>query len=130
MSQIIEQTGEMSERTTLTLTAREKSARPPAGHLGLTARSIQLTLVIDPAALIDFVVPNGKRPRFHIRVGERRLAGDLNPKTLRKVIATVAGHGPGNVAVLITGKLGAKDSHGADIVEEAGIAAQPRTSSA
>jgi hypothetical protein len=111
-----------SERTTLTL--GERSIRPPSGYLGLTAKSVKLTLVIDPAALIDFVVPNGRRPRFHIRVNDRKLTGDLNPKTLRKVTAAVTEHGPDNVNVLIQGRLGAKDHTGADIVTDAGIAVQ------
>jgi hypothetical protein len=94
------------------------SARP--AQLELTARAIKVTLVVEPEALAGFVVPNGgERVRFWVRVGERRLTGELNPKTVRKVIATVAEHGAGAVAVVVQGKLGA-----GDVVEEAGITAQ------
>jgi hypothetical protein len=118
---------EHTEHTTPTLTLRKKSAHP-AGYLGLTAKSVKLTLVVDPATLTDLVVPSGsKRPRFLIHVADRKLSGDLNPKSLRKVIATVTEHGPDNVAVLVQGKLGAKDGQGADVITEAGIVAQIRT---
>jgi hypothetical protein len=107
----------------------ERPPREPKGRaprLELTAKAIKLTLVVDGAAFADFRAPNGPdRVRFRLQAGTRRLAGELNPKTVRKVIATIAEHGPEAVAVVIQGKLG-----DGDVVEEAGITVQVKGSKA
>jgi hypothetical protein len=98
--------------------------RPPRAHgraatLELSAKAIKLTLVVDPSAVAGFVVSGGDRVRFRVQAGARKLTGELNPKTVRKVIATIAEHGAEAVAVVLQGKLG-----DGDVVEEAGITVQ------
>jgi hypothetical protein len=99
---------------------RPPRTRERAAKLELVAKAIKLTLVVDPAALAGFAVPDGGgRVGFRVQAGGRRLGGELNPKTVRKVIATIAEHGAEAVAVVVQGKLG-----DGDVIEEAGITAQ------
>ena len=114
----------MSERPTLTATATLPSKPPPVarregGRLNFTARSLKVTLVLDPAQLAELHVPSGAGPqRFRITVGERRLTGRLNAKGLRKATALIAEHGVERVAVVLSGKLEAGDE-----ISEAGLMA-------
>jgi hypothetical protein len=90
--------------------------------LKLQAKAIKVSIVLDAAALVGVVVPNGQ-PRFPIIIGVagRTLKAELNAKSARKCCATIAEHGPDGVAVLLQGKLAG------DVIEDAGIAATPRT---
>lgn len=89
----------------------------------LSAKSIKITIVLDPAEVASIPTPEGK-PRCLVRisVAGRVVSADLNAKSLRKVIATIRENGPENVAVILQGKLGANDE-----ILEAGLSAQPRT---
>ena len=79
-----------------------------------------MTVVLDAAQLAGLEVPPGAAPqRFCVTVGNRRLTGQFNAKSLRKAVATIAEHGPENVAVILQGKLEA-----GDVLAEAGIMAQ------
>jgi len=62
---------------------------------------------------------NGSRPRINTAVAGRTLSAELNPKTLRKTIATIREHGPEAVAVVLQGKLAP-----GDVVEEGAVVAQ------
>jgi hypothetical protein len=93
------------------------------GRLALTSRAVKVTLVVDPAQLAGVTLAEGAGPEpFVVEAGGRRVSGTLNPKTLRKVMATVREHGPAQVAVIIQGRLEL-----GDIVAEAGIQAQIKT---
>ena len=92
------------------------------GRLALTAKSLKVTLVIDAAQLAGAELANGAAPQpFVVAVADRKLVGQLNPKTLRKVLAMVREHGPEAVAVILQGQLAG------DTITEAGITAQLRT---
>jgi hypothetical protein len=93
------------------------------GRLALTSKAVKVTLVLEPGQLAGVTLAEGSRPQpFVVAVGERRLTGQLNPKTLRKVMATIREHGPEKVVAILQGKL-----EPGDVVAEAGIAAQLRT---
>jgi hypothetical protein len=71
--------------------AEPRPAPPRPPRLDLSAKAIKLTLVVDPTALAGFTVPEGGgKVRFRVQAGGRNLAGELNPKTVRRVIASVA----------------------------------------
>jgi hypothetical protein len=99
---------------------------PPTGERGrpgeLVAKTIKLTVVLDPAAVGALVVPDGGRPRITVSVAGRRLTAELNPKTLGKTIANIREHGPDQVAVVLQGTLAA-----GDVVEAGAIIAQVKT---
>jgi hypothetical protein len=93
------------------------------GRLALTSRAVKVTLVLDPAQLHGVTLVDSTRPQpFVVTVGERQLTGTLNPKPLRRVLATIREHGPDKVAVILQGKLEA-----GDIVAEAGVSAMVKT---
>jgi len=87
--------------------------------LKLSARSLKTTLVVDQAALIGARVPDGEpRVPFEVTVGNRKVIGEFNAKSLRRAIAAAEA---GDVAVIVQGKREA-----ADVLADAGISAQPR----
>ena len=95
------------------------AARPVARPGQLLAKTIKVTIVLDPAAVGALAMAeNGSRPRINIAVAGRTLSAELNPKTLRKTIATIREHGPEAVAVVLQGKLAA-----GDVVEEGAVVA-------
>jgi hypothetical protein len=93
-----------------------------AGTTELAAKTIKLTVVLEAAAVAAIVVPDGGRPRIVVSAAGRRLTAELNPKTLRKTVATIREHGPDQVAVMLQGKLAA-----GDVIEEGAITAQVKT---
>jgi hypothetical protein len=93
-----------------------------AGTTELAARAIKLTVVLEAAAVAAIAVLDGVRPRISVNAAGRRLTAELNPKTLRKTIATIREHGPDQVAVVLQGKLAAGDA-----IEEGAITAQVKT---
>ena len=99
-----------------------KGNRGRAGTTELAARAIKLTIVLDGAAVAAIAVPDGGRPRIVVSAAGRRLTAELNPKTLRKTVATIREHGPDQVAVVLQGKLVA-----GDVIEEGAITAQVKT---
>lgn len=89
----------------------------------LTAKSIKVTLVLNPAEVEALVAPEGRQFRTKILAGGSMLDVPLSGKGVRKAIAVINELGAENVAVIIQGKL---RLGGALAVEEAGILAQPR----
>jgi len=90
-------------------------------HPVLNSRALKCTIVLDPAEVAQLSAPDGKpRVVIDIRLPDRRVSVDLNAKSVRKALATVAEHGPDGVAVIIQGKLVG------DAITEAGIVAQPK----
>jgi hypothetical protein len=89
----------------------------------LTAKTLKATVVLDPAELAGFTVPNGlKSFPIAVTVAGRTLKAELNPKTLRKCLAQITEAGEAGVAVVLQGKLEA-----GDVLAEAGIVAQIKT---
>ena len=87
----------------------------------LNARAMKVTVVLDPAEMAQLAAPDGKpRVVIDIRLPDRRLSVDLNAKSVRRALATIAEHGPDGVSVIVQGKLVA------DTITEAGIMAQPK----
>jgi hypothetical protein len=109
-----------------------KTERPPNGtstqhsrdrpaRLDLSAKTVKVTVVIPPDQLFGVVVPNGaSKVDFRVSVGDRRLTGSFNAKSLRRAAAAAAEHGPEGCACVVQGKLVG------EVVEEAGIICQPR----
>jgi hypothetical protein len=91
--------------------------------LDLQSRTVKATIVLDPKALASVEVPNGLgKVTLSILAGGRTITAEVNAKSLRRCVATIAENGPDGVAVVLQGKLEANDT-----LLEAGIAAQPKT---
>lgn len=89
--------------------------------LRLSAKSLKVTVVLDPAALVGITVPDGQ-PKFPISLaaGGHVLQADLNAKSLRRCIAAIGEAAPDGVAVVLQGRLEG------EVILDAGISAQPR----
>jgi hypothetical protein len=89
----------------------------------LSARSIKVTLVLDPLEVADVlqltVAVADPRVPFAIDVEGRRLRCIFAAKSVRKCMALLHAQGPGNVAVIVQGKLMRDDT-----LAEAGLVAQ------
>jgi hypothetical protein len=85
-----------------------------------TARSLKTTLVLDASSFIGLQVPNGV-PKFDIQVdvAGRTVTASVNSKSVRKAAATVAEHGPEQVAVILQGALAVDNT-----LTDAGLVAQ------
>lgn len=89
-------------------------------EINVAARSLKVTAMLDAAALVGVVVPNGvSKVTLCVSTPGRSVTAEVNAKSLRRAVATIAEAGPDGVAVLLTGKL-----EGNNTVTEAGIAAQ------
>jgi hypothetical protein len=89
----------------------------------LIAKALKVTLVLDPAAVVAFRVPNGDlRTTITISVGGRTVTADLASKSIRKAITAIGEHGVDGVACVLQGKLRADNT-----IDEAGLVVQPRT---
>jgi predicted O-methyltransferase YrrM len=103
------------------------AAKPvPPGHtpevLRLAAKSISVSLVLDPAGLLGVTVPIGAaQVAFAIAASGRIVKGRFKAKSLRRAAAVIAERGVENVAVIVQGRLAADDQ-----IEDAGIAVQPK----
>jgi hypothetical protein len=91
--------------------------------LQLAARSLKVTLVVDADAIAGAKIPDGvgKVP-FRALVAGRTITGSLNAKSVRRVVKTLD---EGDCAVIVQGRLMA-----GDVLEGAGISAQPRAQKA
>ena len=58
---------------------------------------------------------------FVLDIGGRKILGRFNAKSVRRAVATINEHGPGNVATIVQGRLAPGDR-----LEDAGLAAQPK----
>ena len=87
----------------------------------LTAKSMKVTVVLDPAEVARLEAPDGKpRVAIGIRLPDRRVSVDLSAKSVRKALVAIREHGSDNVAAIIQGKLAG------DIITEAGLVAQAK----
>lgn len=110
-------------------TARMRRPRPPVtiaipprspwpGDAAmLSAKTLKVSLSLDPALVCTIPPPQGKSATLVIAVGGRQVRASVNAKSLRKTIATIGTHGPVNCVVILQGKLAAGDTLG-----EAGMA--------
>jgi hypothetical protein len=84
----------------------------------LTAKSLKVTAVLDVDQVAALEPPMGsKTAPFEITVEGRTVTGTFNAKSVRKAVAAA---NAGDVVVIVQGKLVG------DILEEAGIVAQPK----
>lgn len=91
----------------------------------LTAKSAKLTLVLDPAEVAAWSVPEGQKHfKFKVRYQGAHIEVQLSTKGIRKTVAIVKELGVDGVAVIIQGKL--QTTQTTISIEEAGILAQPR----
>jgi hypothetical protein len=88
-------------------------------ELKVEGRALKVTTLLDPAPLIGVVVPNGlSKATLRVTVGGRTVTAEVNAKSLRRAVSTLATEGADNVAVLLQGKLEGS------AITEAGIATQ------
>jgi hypothetical protein len=74
--------------------------------LQFEAKTLKVTLVLPAAQLVSIKTSGPAAPvPFVITVGERRVTGQFNSKSLRKTAAVIAEHGPEQVAVIVQGAL-------------------------
>jgi hypothetical protein len=94
-----------------------------------TSRKLKVTLVIDAAPLMALqAISDGApaRTEITIAVGGRTVTADIATKSLRKVLKTLADHGPDKVVVIIQGVLAAGDRiEAAGLVVQVKAAAEP-----
>jgi hypothetical protein len=91
----------------------------------LTAKSAKLTLVLEPAEVAAWAVPDGQKHfKLKVRYQGAHVEVSLSTKGARKAVAMVKELGVDGVAVIIQGKL--KIGQQTISIEEAGILAQPR----
>jgi hypothetical protein len=102
---------------------REPSPAERFKKFRATARSIKVTLVLDPGQFVGLVVPDGQ-PRYvlPIDVAGRVIKADLACKAIRKAVAAVAEYGPQGVAILLQGQLEPGDK-----LSSGGLSAMPKT---
>jgi hypothetical protein len=115
---------------TFDLTRGRLTLRPRTRSDGvqLTARSLKIVLLLDPAALGASLQPYATvedRVPFLIAVEGRRLTADFPPRAVRKVLATIAEHGVDGIACMVQGRLLGDNSIG-----DAGLSAQPKAKTA
>jgi hypothetical protein len=89
-------------------------------QIKLTAKSCKATFVLDQEQIASLRIPDGSPPvEFTVRLDDGRVVtGKLNPKTLRKAVATAAA---GPAAVVLQGRLGP-----GDVLADAGLSVQPK----
>jgi hypothetical protein len=97
----------------------------------LTAKSAKLTLVLDPAEVAAWAVPEGQKHfKFKVRYIDAHIEVQLSTKGARKTVAIVKELGVDGVAVIIQGKLKVGQTATGQTtisIEEAGILAQPKS---
>ena len=95
---------------------------PRTNTMKLNAKALKVTLVLDATELAALPDPTAARIVLQISVaGGRTVSADIAGKSLRKAKATIAEHGPDNVAVVLQGKL-----MDGNVVAEAGLVAQSK----
>jgi hypothetical protein len=92
---------------------------PRKPDMKLSARSLKVTAVPDPAGLRD--PGNSSRVMLEIAVGGRTFTADIAAKSARKCRATIAEHGPEKCVLLIQGRLEG------NAIAKAGIVVQVKT---
>jgi UDP-N-acetylmuramate-alanine ligase len=101
-------------------------AAPKAANL--TARSLKVTLVLDPTevaiALQPFAAVETRIP-LQINVAGRSLRADFAPRAVRRALAALQEHGAESVSVLIQGRLMGDNS-----IADCGLVAQPKVKAA
>jgi hypothetical protein len=95
-------------------------------ELKLESRALKVTALLDPAALVGVEVPNGlSKATLRVAVAGRSVTAEVNAKSLRRAVTTIAAEGPDAVMLLPQGRLEAND-----VLAEAGIAAQQKAAAA
>ena len=88
----------------------------------VTARSLKVTVVLDPASLLVVPVRDGQqRTVLNVRLPDRTVSADVATKSVRKAIAAITEYGPDGCAAIIQGRLAA-----GDIIVEAGLVVQQK----
>jgi hypothetical protein len=106
----------------LTISSPHVRERNPAMAI-VTAKSLKVTVVLDPASVQTIAAPEGgaARTMLNVRLPDRTLTVDLASKAIRKAQAVIDEHGVDGTAVILQGKLLA-----GDVLAECGILAQPK----
>jgi hypothetical protein len=93
-------------------------------RIDLTSRKIKVTTVLDPAPFVGMPTPSDNAPsRTELAItvaGRSTYKADVATRSMRRVLAAIAEHGPDGVAILVQGALVG------DEIAEAGLAAQPK----
>jgi len=89
----------------------------------LNAKSLKVTLVLDPAEMAKALSWKSGGPRVEVAItaAGRNLSASLNGKSVRRSLATIAEAGPAGVACILQGRLVGS------VIEDAGLLVQPKT---
>jgi hypothetical protein len=99
----------------------EQFLEKDAYMLKLQAKALKATVVLDPAALVGLVVPNGQAKfPVSVEVAGRVIKAELNSKSLRRNVVAIEAAGPAAVACVLSGKLEG------DELMEAGLQVMPK----
>jgi hypothetical protein len=86
----------------------------------LTAKSLKVTLVLQPSEVLAFCCPDTARVVLSIRLPDRTVTVDIAAKSVRRAQTAIREYGT-EVACILQGRLGA-----GDVILEAGLSAQPK----
>lgn len=105
----------------LRLPGLEKS--PPLRLPGtLSAKRLKVTLALDATELLAIAAPEGKpRITLRIRLPDRTVTAEIASKSLRKAQTAIREAGADSIALVLQGRLVARD-----VIAEAGLSAQPK----
>jgi hypothetical protein len=99
----------------------EKSKSAANGICDATAKSVKVTLVLDPAGITRIDSIGQKQVKVRITVEEMILEADLNSKSYRKAIATIDELGVDNCNVILQGSMKIQGK-----IAGAGLVVQPK----
>jgi hypothetical protein len=91
----------------------------------LTARTVKVTIPLDPAAVLGLAVKDGQaRVKFTVTHDAGALRADVSAKSMRRVQAAIVANGVENTFVVLQGKLGRGE------ILECGLTAQVKAPAA
>jgi sRNA-binding protein len=91
----------------------------------LQAKSIKATVLLDASDISRLRVLEGtSKVALRVNVGNRAITADLNARSVRRAVAAIQAAGEAGASVILQGRLEG------DVLLEAGIVAQPKTSKA
>jgi hypothetical protein len=101
--------------------AEPEKSKSANGVCDATAKSVKVTLVLDPAGITRIDSIGQKQVKVRITVEAMILEADLNSKSYRKALTTIDELGAENCNVILQGSMKIQGK-----IEGAGLAVQPK----
>jgi ProP effector len=101
------------------------SKKVEIGMASLTARTLKVMIILDPAQIATVRVSEGARVQLKIAVADRTVTAEVAGKSIKKAQAAIAEAGVDGVAIIIQGKLIT-----GDVIAEAGLTVQVKLAKA